>query len=122
MKIIDTKTHGYIDYIMGIFLLASPSLFSLNVNAIESTVFYIVGVTAIIYSLLTNYELGFLKIIPMKGHLALDIFSGIFLAASPWLLGFAEIVYMPHLVLGIIEIGAALFTTSKSRIEIKYRQ
>ena len=122
MKIIDTKTHGYIDYIMGIFLLASPSLFSLNVNAIESTVFYIIGVTAIIYSLLTNYELGFLKIIPMKGHLALDIFSGIFLAASPWLLGFAEIVYMPHLVLGIIEIGAALFTTSKSRIEIKYRQ
>lgn len=122
MKIIDTKTHGYIDYIMGIFLIASPSLFSLNVNAIESTVFYIVGVTAIIYSLLTNYELGFLKIIPMKGHLALDIFSGIFLAASPWLLGFAEIVYMPHLVLGIIEIGAALFTTSKSRIEIKYRQ
>ena len=122
MKIIDTKTHGYIDYIMGIFLIASPSLFSLNVNAIESTVFYIVGVTAIIYSLLTNYELGFLKIIPMKGHLALDIFSGIFLAASPWLLGFADIVYMPHLVLGIIEIGAALFTTSKSRIEIKYRQ
>jgi hypothetical protein len=122
MKIIDTKTHGYMDYIMGIFLLASPSLFSLNVNAIESTVFYIIGVTAIIYSLLTNYELGFLKIIPMKGHLALDIFSGIFLAASPWLLGFAEIVYMPHLVLGIIEIGAALFTTSKSRIEIKYRQ
>lgn len=122
MKIIDTKTHGYMDYIMGIFLIASPSLFSLNVNAIESTVFYIVGVTAIIYSLLTNYELGFLKIIPMKGHLALDIFSGIFLAGSPWLLGFAEIVYMPHLVLGIIEIGAALFTTSKSRIEIKYRQ
>lgn len=122
MKIIDTKTHGYMDYIMGIFLLASPSLFSLNVNATESTVFYIVGVTAIIYSLLTNYELGFLKIIPMKGHLALDIFSGIFLAASPWLLRFAEIVYMPHLVLGIIEIGAALLTTPKSRIEIKYRQ
>jgi hypothetical protein len=102
MKIIDTKTHGYMDYIMGIFLLASPSLFSLNLNAIESTVFYIVGVTALIYSLLTNYELGVLKIIPMKGHLLLDIFSGLFLAASPWLLGFSDIVYKPHLALGII--------------------
>ena len=122
MKMIDTKTHGYVDYIMGIFLLAVPSLFDLNLSAIESTVFYLVGVTALIYSLLTNYELGVLKIIPMKGHLALDIFSGIFLAASPWLLGFADIVYKPHLVLGIIEIGAALLTTSKSRVEIKYRQ
>ena len=119
MKIIDTKTHGYMDYIMGIFLLASPSLFSLNLNAMESTILYIIGVTAIIYSLWTNYELGLLKIIPMKGHLALDIFSGIFLAASPWFLGFADIVYKPHLVLGIIEIGIALLTTSKSRIEIK---
>lgn len=122
MKILDTKTHGYVDYIMGIFLLAVPSLFNQNLSAMESTVFYIVGVTALIYSLLTNYELGVLKIIPMKGHLALDIFSGIFLAASPWLLGFADIVYRPHLVLGIIEIGAAFFTTSKSRVEIKYRQ
>jgi hypothetical protein len=119
MKIIDTKTHGYIDYIMGIFLLASPSLFSLEMHAMESTVFYIVGITALIYSVLTNYELGFLKIIPMRGHLALDIFSGIFLATSPWLLDFADIVYKPHLVLGIIEIGAALMTKSKPTIEIK---
>lgn len=119
MKIIDTKTHGYMDYIMGIFLLASPSLFSLDLHAIESTVFYIVGVTALIYSLLTNYELGLLKIIPMKGHLALDIFSGIFLAASPWFLGFADVVCKPHLILGLIEIGAALLTTSKSRIKIQ---
>lgn len=68
MKIIDTKTHGYMDYIMGIFLLASPSLFSLNLSAVESLVFYIAGVAAFIYSLLTNYELGLVKIIPMKVH------------------------------------------------------
>jgi hypothetical protein len=118
MKIIDTKTHGYMDYIMGIFLLASPSLFGLNLNGIESTVFYIVGITALLYSLLTNYELGLIKMIPMKGHLALDIFSGIFLAASPWLLDFAAITYKPHLVLGIIEIGAALMTNPKLRMQV----
>lgn len=119
MKIIDTQTHGYMDYIMGIFLLVSPYLFSLNPNAIESTIFYIMGATAIIYSLFTNYELGLLKLIPMKAHLVLDILSGILLAALPWLLGFADIVYKPHLVLGIIEIGAALLTISKPTIEIK---
>jgi hypothetical protein len=119
MKIIDTKTHGYMDYIMGIFLIASPSLFSLNLNAMESTIFYVVGATALLYSLATNYELGLIKIIPMKGHLMLDIFSGVFLAASPWLFGFADLVYRPHLVLGMIEIGTALLTSSKPRIEVK---
>ena len=118
MKIIDTKTHGYIDYIMGIFLIASPSLFNLNMNGIESIVFYFAGGTVILYSLLTNYELGLIKVIPMQGHLILDILSGIFLAASPWLFGFEDIVYRPHLILGILEIGAALMTSSKPRTEI----
>jgi len=119
MKIIDSKTHGYIDYIMGIFLLASPSLFSLNMESVESIIFYVAGATAIVYSLLTRYEVGLIKIIPMKVHLILDFLSGIVLAASPWIFGFSETVYKPHLVLGIIEIGAALVTQSKTRIEIE---
>jgi hypothetical protein len=119
MKIIDTKTHGYIDYIMGIFLLASPSLFSLNMQGMESIIFYINGAAVILYSLLTNYEVGLIKIIPMKGHLILDILSGIFLAASPWLFGFSDLVYGPHLVLGILEICAVLMTESRPRVEIE---
>jgi hypothetical protein len=46
----------------------------------------------------------------MRTHLMIDLFSGIFLAASPWLFGFADEIYLPHLVLGIAEIGAALTT------------
>lgn len=119
MKIIDTKTHGYLDYIMGVFLILAPSLFSLDMHAIQSTVFYASGAGVIIYSLLTDYEVGLIKIIPMKIHLILDILSGILLTASPWIFGFQEIIYGPHLALGIIEICAALLTTSKRRIEIK---
>lgn len=119
MKIIDTRTHGYMDYIMGIFLLASPSLFSLERYAMESTVFYMIGTITLIYSLFTDYELGLLKIIPMRGHLILDIISGIFLVASPWLLDFSHTVYKPHLILGLIEIAVALMTRSKPIIEIK---
>ena len=116
MKIIHTKAHGYMDYIMGVFLIAAPSLFNLNLNDMESTVFYVVAATTILYSLVTNYELGLIKIIPMKGHLILDTFSGIFLVASPWLLDFANSVYKPHLVFGIIEISIAILTSSKPRI------
>jgi hypothetical protein len=70
----------------------------------------ILGVSAIIYSLLTNYELGVSRMISMRTHLMLDLMSGILLAASPWLFGFADYVWEPHLILGILEIGAALMT------------
>lgn len=46
----------------------------------------------------------------MSTHLTLDLLSGLLLAASPWLFGFSEFVYVPHLVLGVLEIGAALMT------------
>jgi hypothetical protein len=119
MKLIDTKTHGYLDYIMGIFLIASPSLFSLDMKEMQSYFFYASGATVLVYSLLTDYEAGLIKIIPMKIHLILDILSGVLLASSPWLFDFCHIVYGPHLVLGLIEIAAALVTRSKTTIEIK---
>lgn len=43
-------------------------------------------------------------------HLLFDLLSGILLAASPWLFGFADQVYLPHLIIGMLEIGAALMT------------
>ena len=46
----------------------------------------------------------------MPVHLGLDAAAGLLLAASPWLFGFAEFVYLPHLILGILEMGAALMT------------
>jgi hypothetical protein len=48
------------------------------------------GKSAIVYSLCTNYELGAFHLIPMPAHLWLDLLSGIFLAASPWLFGFMK--------------------------------
>lgn len=119
MKLIDTKTHGYIDYIMGILLIAMPFLLKLGIESTAGKVFLVIGIAALVYSLLTRYELGLFKVIPMNIHLMLDIVSGIFLAGSPWLLGFADIVYIPHLVLGLLEIGAAIVTNSKPRIEIE---
>jgi len=68
------------------------------------------GIGAILYSLITNYELGVVKTLSMPTHLWLDALSGVFLAASPWLFGFSDRVYLPHLLLGIFEIVASLVT------------
>lgn len=50
----------------------------------------------------------------MKAHLDMDLAAGLLLAASPWLFDFADELYLPHLILGIIEIGAAILTEKKT--------
>jgi hypothetical protein len=118
MKFINIKTHAFLDYFMGLFLVVAPFIFHLNRQSPEGLLFYVLGATLLIYSMLTDYEFSLLKIIPMKVHLLLDVLSGIFLAASPWIFNFADRIYIPHLILGILEIGAGLMTstTPKSRI------
>lgn len=118
MKPIDSKTHGYIDYSMGIILIAVPFLLNLDIQRTPSIILFVLGAGALLYSLLTRYELGLVQLIPFNIHLMLDIVSGILLAASPWLFGFSETIYLPHLVLGLLEIGAAVMTSSKVGIEI----
>ncbi|HSI83305.1 MAG: hypothetical protein ACAI35_08245 [Candidatus Methylacidiphilales bacterium] len=112
MRIIPTAIHGVMDYLMGALLIAAPWIFGFNPHAIEGMVPIYLGIGAIAYSLMTNYEAGAVKVIPMKVHLLLDIVSGVLLAASPWLFGFAGVVYLPHLIFGLLEIGAGLMTDS----------
>jgi hypothetical protein len=110
MRFISTKAHGVLDYLMGILLIAAPWLLDFTRGGAETWVPVTLGAAAIIYSLMTNYEYGASKTLSMRTHLTLDLFSGILLAVSPWLFGFSEYVYLPHLILGILEIGASLMT------------
>ena len=110
MRQIGTKTHGYLDYIMGLLLIAAPWLFGFARGGAETWVPVILGISTIIYSLVTKYELGVYPMISMRTHLAIDLVSGIILAVSPWLFGFAGYIWAPHLILGIAEIGASLMT------------
>ena len=122
MQIIDTKTHGYIDYIMGTLLIAMAYFINFKSENMPNFVFYLVGALAIFYSLLTKYELGVIKIIPMYIHLMLDSLSGIFLATSPWLLGFADNVFLPHLLLGLFQIGTTIMTRIKPKMVYKRKK
>ncbi len=68
------------------------------------------GIATITYSLLTRYEWGAVRIIPMRRHLALDLMNGLLLTLSPWLFGFAELVWMPHLIIGLTELLVTAIT------------
>jgi hypothetical protein len=113
MRIIPTKIHGILDYVMGLLLIASPWIFDFARDGAETWVPVILGVSTIMYSLFTDYELGVSGKISMKTHLAIDLVSGIFLAVSPWLFGFSEYVYLPHVILGLTEVMAVLLSKTE---------
>ncbi len=114
MKPISTFVHGMLDYGMGILLILLPFLLGFETGSAEQRVMMYSGIFVILYSVLTGYELGLADMIPMPVHLTLDILGGLFLAASPWIFGFNDVVFLPHLVLGAFEIGAASMTERHS--------
>ncbi|WP_207424419.1 SPW repeat protein [Desertivirga brevis] len=115
MRFISRKFHAVLDYMSGVILIAAPWI--LGFADVEGAKWsaVIVGAVILLMSFLTDYEGGGKKVLSMSTHLTMDVLAGIFLAASPWLLNFDEQVYMPHLIMGILEIGAGLFTERESQ-------
>lgn len=93
MRFISTYVHGFLDYGLGILLIASPWLLgfvdmttdaqSVPGTNPQSVIPILMGISVMAYSLFTDYELGAVRKLSMVGHLWIDALSGIFLAASP---------------------------------------
>lgn len=117
MKIIPRKVHGVLDYLVGILLIAAPWVLGFADNGPATYVPVILGAGALAYSLFTNYELGLVRMIPFRVHMAFDVMSGLLLAMSPWLFGFADRVYLPHLLVGAFEVLAGLMTRNTDAVD-----
>ena len=113
MRFIPSRVHGLLDYVVGIFLIYVPRLFGFQDGGPEERVFVILGVAALAYSVVTRYESGVIRVLPFRGHLVLDFVSGVILASSPWVFGFADRVWMPHVLLGLLEMVVPLCTVPR---------
>lgn len=110
MRIIPTRIHGILDYLVGIILIASPWVFDFDNGGAETWVPVIVGIMVLLQTIMTDFEVGIIRKIPMASHLRMDLFIGLFLAASPWIFDFDEVVWEPHVIFGIFSILASLMT------------
>lgn len=110
MRFIPTAVHGALDYLIGALLIIAPWVLGFADNGAATWTPVVIGAGVIGYSLFTAYEMGAIKLIPMRVHLWLDGIGGAILAGSPWIFGFADYVWVPHLVVGVLEVGAAIFT------------
>lgn len=110
MKLFSTRLHATLDYLLGGLLIISPWLLGFAGDHISTWVPVAAGAFVILYSLFTDYEYGFVPEISARNHLILDGIVGIILAISPWLFNFEEIVFLPHLILGLVFMVASVST------------
>lgn len=115
MRFIPTRVHGILDFVVPAGLMLAPKLLGFDESKKAAGLFRATALTHLAYSLVTDYEKGLVRKLPMKGHLALDAGSALFLAASPWVLGFSSNVAAPHVVAGLSELGIALTTETEPR-------
>jgi hypothetical protein len=101
---ISTKQHAILDYLVGLGLIVAPWLLGFSESRPAMMATSGLGIFTILYSLITAYEYSIVSLLPFGVHLFIDAASGIFLAMSPWLFGFSDIVRWPHTIIGILEI------------------
>jgi hypothetical protein len=112
MKVISTKTHGFLDYLTAGAMLTLPRAMGWGQTVTRLLTGAAVGTIG--YSLLTRYELGLVKVLPMRAHLTLDALSGAMLCAAPLLLPDEESEVKAALVgMGLFELAAALTTEAE---------
>jgi hypothetical protein len=110
LRVVPTRVHAVFDYGVSGLLVVSPWLFDFARGGSETWIPVLLGLGGIGYSLCTDYERGPFRMIPMPIHLLLDVMVGVLLAVSPFLFGFADYVWVPHVIVGLISIALALTT------------
>ena len=109
MRFVPTRLHGGLDYILGLVLALFPIVGGRNQGGLIGWGPMLLGQGMLLYSIFTNYELGLLRLIPLKVHLVLDAAAGVVLIGLA-LLFEQEAVRLFLITLGIIEIGSSLVT------------
>ncbi len=82
-KIFSTRTHGVLDYLTVGQLFTLPRMFQWSDGAKQWMTVMALGTLA--NSLVTRYEYGPLKLLPMQGHLTIDFLQGLLFCAFPLL-------------------------------------
>jgi hypothetical protein len=107
MKILTTKTHGFIDYSAGIAMIISPWVLGIH-QPLAAYILIVAGVISIIRNVLTDYEFGLACQTSMQHHLRVDILSGLLLASCPLFLNLT--LPATHIVFGLFQALIALIS------------
>lgn len=115
---VSLKTHNILDYVAGLLLLLTPSLFGFADIDAARNFFVIAGLGLITYSLFTRYEIALWRKIPLGVHMTLDVTAGVLTILAPYVFGYSELLtgtqVAVHWVEGLGVIGLVALTDRKS--------
>lgn len=103
-----TLSHGLLDYILGLLVIALPYLLGLSG---PSRIFLIVmGLAVLVYGLRSDYELGIVRFLRVRFHLLLDAIFGVAMLLAPWAFTFPDQARWPVYIIGVLAIALSLTT------------
>lgn len=88
IRFVTRQVHACIDYPVAISLMAMP--FVLNLGSSHTLAKWLsvaTGVAALVLTLLTDHELGVIKVLPYWFHVAVDRIVGLTFVTAPFVLG-----------------------------------
>lgn len=110
---IGPRLHAVLDYLSVAALVAMP--LALGLSGSPRTVLLTAALVILTYSLITDYPLGALRVLPLGMHLMIDAGTGLVLILTPWLLNFEGSIHWPFLLFGAISILVPALTAPALR-------
>lgn len=106
--IINPLMHGYLDYLTVIIFLLAPSL--LGLSGLAGTLAYVLAVIHLAMTLITDFPLGVVKLVPFRIHGWVEKIVGPVLLLTPFLLGFEGTARIFYFVIGATIIVVGILT------------
>ncbi|MDA4848158.1 SPW repeat domain-containing protein [Hoeflea poritis] len=102
LRFITKSIHAYLDYPVAFGLVAMPFAFGFGAdNALALWLSVVTGIAAFLLTVLTDHQLGIIRVLPYSVHLAVDGLVGIAFVVAPVALGFSGMEFWYYLVLGL---------------------
>ncbi len=115
MKFVTKQIHAYLDYPVAIALISLPFLLGLgSSNPLALQLSVITGIAAFILTILTDHQLGLIRILSYRIHLTVDFLVGLVFVLAPFIFSFEGLDAIYYWING----AAVLFVVSMHKPEL----
>ena len=118
MRILPTGVHAALDFVWSACLLAAPVLVGFTGETIAVLVAVFFALLVVAYSLLTDYELSAVDLIPIRLHLLFDWLVGLALLAMPLAEHLNEGAKWSFVAFGSFSVLASVLTEGRASARI----
>ena len=109
IRFLTPARHGVVDYLAAAGLLTLPFILGLGTSSpLAKWLAVATGVAVVVVSLLTDYRYGAVRVLPFKGHLAIDTAVAVVFLLAPTLFQFSGLdawYYWANAIVVFIVVG-----------------